>query len=121
MRNSIKATLLSGLVFPGAGQIALGYYARGFFLVLGALAGLAILLVEAAQKAFDILDKIVMQGAPININTLLKASIQASTSVNDRVFTLVLSFLVLLWALGTVDAYRIGNKKDKDQSTPSRL
>ena len=38
MKNSMKGALLSGLVFPGLGQIALKRYRRGFALMLTVMA-----------------------------------------------------------------------------------
>ena len=34
MKNSLKGALLSGLVFPGLGQVVLKHYKRGFALML---------------------------------------------------------------------------------------
>lgn len=34
MQQSVKAALLSGLIFPGVGQISLGYKKRGWSIIL---------------------------------------------------------------------------------------
>lgn len=40
MNNSLKGALLSGVVFPGLGQIILKHYKRGIALMFWVLAGI---------------------------------------------------------------------------------
>ena len=46
MNNSLKGALLSGLVFPGLGQIMLKHYKRGFVLMLAITATLMAVLIK---------------------------------------------------------------------------
>jgi len=58
MSKSLRAALLSGLVFPGLGQIVLEHYKRGVVLMLTVLACLSVVVVKAVQQALTILDRI---------------------------------------------------------------
>ena len=113
MKNSLKGALLSGLVFPGLGQIILKHYKRGLALMLTVSAGLLIIIVKAVQQAVTILEKIEAQGGAIDMNTISKAATQASTTSDSLIFYLALLLIILCWIFSVIDAYRIGKKKDK--------
>ena len=66
MANAIKGLLLSALVFPGLGQIALRRYQRGVVLMLATLAGLVVIVAKAAREAGRILDTIESEGGVID-------------------------------------------------------
>ena len=60
MPNSFKAALLSGLVFPGLGQIVLKHHKRGIALMLVVLACLMAIVVKGVQQGLVILEKIAL-------------------------------------------------------------
>ena len=113
MTNSLKASLLSGLVFPGLGQIFLKHYTRAAVIIVTVLAGLALIIVEAVQLGLAIMEKIASEGGAMDMETISDAASQAVTSF----LTMNLGFLVIIlfWIIGTVDAYRIGKKKDIEE------
>ena len=112
MNNSLKGALLSGLVFPGLGQVILKHYKRGIAFMLAVLAGLSVIVVKASQQALAIVEKIQSEGGAIDMNTISKAATQASTTSESFIFNLVLLLIIVCWIIGVVDAYRIGRKKD---------
>ena len=113
MTNSLKAALLSGLVFPGMGQILLKHYKRAAVIIVGTLAGMALIIVEAVQLGLAIMEKIMSEGGAIDMETISAAATQAVNSL----FTFNLGFLliILFWSIGTIDAYRLGKKKDIEE------
>ena len=113
MTNSLKAAILSGLVFPGMGQIFLKHYKRAVVIIVGTLAGMALIIVEAVQLGLAIMEKIMSEGGAIDMETISAAATQAVNSL----FTFNLGFLliILFWSIGTVDAYRLGKKKDIEE------
>ena len=118
MNNSLRAALLSGLVFPGLGQVILKHRKRGIALMLAVLVGLLVIVVKAVQQALTILEKIDLESGLIDMNTIHNAAIQASTSFYSPIFKLVVLFIILCWFFGVADAYRIGKRTDiKEQST----
>jgi hypothetical protein len=117
MNNSLKGAFLSGLVFPGLGQLALKHYKRGAVIIIAVLISLSIVVAEAVQHALAILEKIQLEGGAISISSISEAASRASTTSGSLVFNLALSLVILLWIIGAVDAYRIGKKKDIEKGS----
>ena len=117
MNNSLKGAFWSGLIFPGLGQIVLKHYKRGAVIMLTVLAGLSVIVVQAVQKAFIILEKIKSEGGTIDMNTILDAASQASTNSDSLIFGFAVSLITFCWIIGLVDAYRIGKKKDLEEDS----
>ena len=115
MKNSIKGALLSGVVFPGLGQVTLKHYKKGIALMLIASVTMLLIIVKAVQHAFIILNKIELEGGVINGRAILNATAQASTISDSFIFNVTLLLIILCWMVGVVDAYRIGKKKDIEE------
>jgi len=120
MSNSLKAALLSGLVFPGIGQVVLKRYRRGVVLMLIVLACLLIVVAKAVQQAFSILKQIELAGGTINVDAILNVATQSSTNSDSLLFNSILLLIIVCWILGVVDAYRIGKKRDLEEQSTSQ-
>jgi TM2 domain-containing membrane protein YozV len=121
MRNSLTGALWSGLIFPGLGQIILKQYTRGIVLMVAVCSVLAVMVIKAVQQAFTILEKIERMGGIIDRQTITDAVTQASSPANSLLYNLGSLFIGICWIFGIVDAYRIGKKKDaEDTGTSSR-
>jgi len=120
MSNSLKAALLSGLVFPGIGQVVLKRYRRGVVLMLIVLACLFIIVAKAVQQAFSILKQIELAGGTINVDAILNVATQSSTNSDSLLFNSILLLIIVCWILGVVDAYRIGKKRDLEEQSTSQ-
>lgn len=118
MKHSVKAAVLSGAVFPGLGQLFLKHYVRGVGLMLAVAVGLFEVVKIALEQALAILEKIQWQGGTIDMAAISNAAARASTSSGSRTFNLFLLFIVACWLFGTVDAYRLGQKKDREEQSP---
>jgi TM2 domain-containing membrane protein YozV len=116
MKNSLKGALLSGLVFPGLGQIILKHYKRGIVLMLTVSASLIVIAIKAAQYTFSVLEKIELEGGVIDLKTITDAAARASSTSDSLVFNLGFLLIVACWIFGIVDAYRIGKKMDLESS-----
>ncbi len=112
MNNSLKGAFLSGLVFPGLGQVVLKHYKRGIVIMLTVLAGMSVVVAKAIQHALAILEKIESEGEAISMSAISNAATQASTTSGNLIFNLILLLVILCWIIGVVDSYRIGKKKD---------
>lgn len=117
MSNSLKAALLSGLVFPGLGQVVLKRYRRGVVLMLIVLACLSVVVAKALQRAFAILKQIELAGGAIDMDAILNAATQSSTTSDSLVFNYVSLLIIVCWIFGVVDAYRIGKKRDLEEQS----
>jgi hypothetical protein len=112
MNNALKGALLSGLIFPGLGQVVQKHYKRGAVIMLTGLVSLSVVIVKAVQHALSILEKIESEGGAISMGTISDAVTQAFTTSGSLTFNLALLLLILCWIIGVVDAYRIGKKTD---------
>lgn len=121
MSSSLRAALLSGLVFPGIGQIALKHYRRGVALMLTVFACLSVVIVQAVQQTLATLNQFQSKGGELNMNTISSAAQQASTTSDGLISNLAMLFIGLCWIIGIVDAYRIGKKVDAEAKAPSSL
>jgi hypothetical protein len=119
MKNSVKGALLSGLVFPGLGQVALRHYRRGAVIMLAVLLSLAGIVVMALQDAQAILEKIELEGGLIDIDTISDTASRVSSSSGSFSYNLLLLLIAAIWVAGTIDAYRIGRKRDVGASQHS--
>ena len=120
MNNAFKGGLLSGLVFPGLGQLVLRQYRRGVLIMLVVLISLSVIVADIMQQALDILEQIELQGDAIDINAISNAAAQESTRSGGAMINILMLVVVICWVGGTVDAYRIGRKKDLERSAPGQ-
>lgn len=120
MKHSVKGALLSGVGFPGLGQVVLKHYVRGIALMLAVSASLFVIVKKAVEQALAILEKIQWEGGAIDMTAISKAATQASTSSESLTFNFLLFLIVSCWLIGTIDAYRIGRKKDLEEESTTR-
>ena len=114
MNNAFKGALLSGLGFPGLGQIVLKHYKRGFALMIVVLGSVLLIAVEAIQKAFTIVEKITSSGA-VDMDKITEAATQPSITSESLTAKLAFFVIIVCWNIGIIDAYRIGKEKDNQQ------
>lgn len=119
MNNSLKGALLSGLVFPGLGQVVLRHYRRGVAFILAVSIILLVIVVKAVQQAFTLLEKIEAEGGVLSLNTIMNAAAQAPIPSESLTSKLLLFLLIFIWIIAVIDAYRVGKKKDKEDRIPA--
>jgi len=104
---------LSGLVFPGLGQVILGAKKRGGLLILAAVVFFGVIVFSATRKAFRILEILADEGKPLDFQAISEAATRAATTTGTVVFNLFFLLLVFCWLFSIVDAYRIGARQDR--------
>lgn len=109
MSPSHKATLLSALVFPGAGQYILKRYYRATGLASVTLVTLYILLTSAIEKATAISDKILNGEIAPDITTISKAITDSAVASDATQTDLATVLLILAWLAAIIDAWFIGH------------
>jgi len=119
MNNALKGALLSGLGFPGLGQIVLKFYKRGVALMFVVLGCLLVIALEAIQKAFTIVEKITSGGA-VDMSRITEAATQGAATSESLITKLAFFLIIVFWNIGVIDAYRIGKKKDIEQRLASK-
>ena len=115
MKNSLKGAILSGLIFPGLGQLVFKQYMRGLALMVAVSASLLVIVVKGVQTALAILEKIESEGGIIDIDTLTNAVTQATSRSDSLIFNFAFFLISLCWIIGIIDAYKTGKKKDNQE------
>lgn len=110
MKPATKATLLSTLIFPGAGQLSLGYNRRGWIIIAVTVAILSLIIRGALQKAQQIVEEMQRNGTVMDIESISNAAAQASGFTDNLLLNSLLIALILLWIFSAIDAYRLGQK-----------
>lgn len=113
MKKSLKAALLSGLVFPGVGQFWLKHAIRGGVLVVAVSASLAVIVVKVTQQALAILEKIESEGGAVDLVAVVNSA--NSSSAGDTAIKIASLLLVACWLASIVDAYVLGRKKEQEE------
>ena len=112
MSHAMKAALLSGLVFPGLGQIILKKYTRGITLGVVTFVLTALVVAVAVNQALRILDRIVVEGGAIDMGTVSDIAVRSAAPSSSLMINLCLLLMTGCWIFGIVDAYLLGKKKD---------
>ncbi|MCB1843015.1 MAG: hypothetical protein KDI09_08660 [Halioglobus sp.] len=113
MKNSIKAALLSGLVFPGLGQLAIRQYLRAAVFAL--LAGWALWMTTsiAVDRAMLVVDRIYSGDVAPDAASVQQAITDAGADSGNNMASIAMTVLFVCWIVGIVDAYRQGAALDR--------
>ena len=122
MKTSSKATLLSALVFPGAGQLYLKRYRQGLIIMFIAIAGLGYIIWRATVLALSRVDNVMtkMQGGNVNLQEL-KDIVGTQSAFSSPYDNIILLVVVCCWIVSVVDAYISGKRKDLQEAVTSKL
>jgi len=116
MKTSTKAVLLSGLVYPGIGQLVYHAYRRAVVLILLFSIAAYLYIEEVMSKYQPLVDKVKSGEIALDAQALTQ-EIAKNPIILDPLLVSSLTYTLLIcWVVGIVDAYRIGIKKDADAS-----
>jgi hypothetical protein len=113
MTQALKGALLSGLVYPGLGQLVLKRYRRGAAFIVAASAGLTIIVLQAVQRAMQILAQFDPTREVPDTNRIMQLLHDSGTPKQSLIYHLALLLLVGGWLYSTVDGYIIGRQLDR--------
>ena len=114
MRKSVKAALLSGLVFPGAGHFFLKRPISGAVLACAALSSLYLIISYSVERALKITEQIQRGEVPANVDTIAELVSRQPIGAEAQLYDMALLALLVSWLLGIFDSYRIGRAQDND-------
>jgi hypothetical protein len=112
MNNATKGALLSGLVFPGLGQVALKRYGRGTVLIVATLVIVVETAIKAVQQALAILETINPGSGVLDLAAIADATSRALAGPGGRHIDLLFLLLLACWLVGVIDGYWVGRKMD---------
>ena len=112
MTRSIKAALLSGLVFPGIGHMVLKQYLRGSILILFTLISLSVIVTVAVRRALSIIS---INGGeiPVESGAITELVSNSISSADNLVVNISLLVVGACWVVSIIDSYRLGITKGK--------
>ena len=113
MTHAIKGALLSGLVYPGAGQLSLKHYRRAAAFIVAASTGVAVIVLQAVQRAMQIVAQFDPANAVPDVNQILLLIHRAGTPGQALIYHLALVLLAGSWGLSVLDAYLGGRRLDR--------
>ena len=121
MKKSMKAALLSALIFPGVGHFYLKRFKSGLLLAGVSFAALYYLLAKAVERAYEISEKIQSGAVPLDAEAINSLVTQPSSGADAQMLSLATTALVVCWLIGIVDSYRAGRVQDKrDEEADNR-
>lgn len=115
MNKPLKAALLSALVFPGAGQLLLKKYISAVYFSVFASVGLYLLFSNLMVIAQNIIDKVQRDEVASDLVTIL-GLVHRQTETAVESFTPALMIFVIAWIVSIVEAYRVGQKENRNRS-----
>ncbi|MCB1745538.1 MAG: hypothetical protein H6977_00565 [Gammaproteobacteria bacterium] len=111
MKAATKAALLSGLVFPGLGQLYLRRRLRGLLLVIGAGIATWFILSVAVSTALELSAEIQSGAVPADVTALTTLIDQRSAAAHAQARWPTFALLAL-WLGGIADAWYLGRRRD---------
>jgi hypothetical protein len=113
VKKSIKAALLSGLIFPGAGHMVLKRYRRGSVLMLSALTALSVVVTEAVNQALTIIDRINSGEISPEAGAIIVLTSTPANGTENSILGIATLVVGVVWIISIVDSYRLGTIQEK--------
>jgi hypothetical protein len=115
MKKQTRALLLSLLILPGAGHFLLQRAGRGAMLAAAALLAVSIIVRDATQQAFAVVDKIQSGEIPLDPAAIERAIGQTDTTSS----TIAWYAVIFIWLVAAIDVYRIGRRLEAIDPPPN--
>ena len=120
MSKSLKAALLSALVFPGIGHFSLKKPLQGSLLSGIAIVCLYFLLAAVVDIAQGLSVKIQSGEIPFDVTTINELVHQQLAGNDGQLVNIPSLLLMICWVVGVIDAFRIGWSQDKTAAQIAR-
>jgi hypothetical protein len=106
MNKTIKAALLSSLVFPGAGQFLLKKHLLGGVLAGIAFISLCVIFVDIVERSLLIADKIQQAETPLDLGTISALILeQQTTALSGSIVSIASIVLLSAWIISIIDSF----------------
>ncbi|MES2018161.1 MAG: hypothetical protein V4484_16865 [Pseudomonadota bacterium] len=115
MKRAVAASALSGLVFPGAGQLYLGYRRRGWLTVAAVVIALLYFVAQVMGPVQALVTDIELgRVAPDPATLLVRVHEMTQALLADPRLNWAGALLIALWVASTVDAFLLGQRVTPD-------
>ena len=112
MNNSLKGACLSGLIYPGLGQIIQKHYFRGILLIIIVTTCLFIVVLTASREIQIILTNLESSSGGYDIKAIFRETAKIPQGQDNVMVSISSVFIFCCWAIGIVDAYLVGKRMD---------
>ena len=112
MNSALKGTCLSGLVYPGLGQIVQKHYWRGIALIGIVTASLFTMSLTASRHVEEMLANIESSHGEYDVTAMLQGAAEFSVGPDNGVMKVSSVLIFCCWAIGIGDAYLSGKRID---------
>ncbi|MEJ2167528.1 MAG: hypothetical protein P8X90_18530 [Desulfobacterales bacterium] len=120
MKASTKAMFLSALVYPGAGQFALGAVFSGAFFSALTTGGLLVFLYRFSRRIYPVADQIVTALATFKLNPGNLIEMLGRSAYNTwRVDAICVIIILCCWAGSAGHAFWLGKATDRGRDDKS--
>ncbi len=116
MKPSTKGVLLSGFVFPGFGQMSLGFRALGMVFIVATILGMTGITCGLIQKLPPLVQQVTMEAQQGNIDygRIFELSFQVARSHEWWLERASIYLILLAWIISTGHALVAGQKLNED-------
>jgi hypothetical protein len=116
MKKSIKAALLSGLIFPGVGHCSLKLFKRGLVFFLPAILSVFYLVQHAINHALSIVEQIEQGTVPLDADAISKLIAAPPGDATSFLLNIATWVFIACWAGSIIDSFILGKKLDQEQN-----
>ena len=113
MSSTMKAVLLSALVFPGAGHMHLKYHVRAALLFITTSICLWIIVSNILDQAHMIINQMTSSGTAIDIHRISELSTQAAANADNTNINIAFVVLFICWLFSIIDSYYLSKHPQK--------
>jgi len=113
MNRSIKAVLLSALVYPGVGHFYLKKYVAGVVLVSVFSIPLFLVIGEIVNKTNRIIERIENGDIPLDIMAISEAMSNVTSGSEAQELNIKIYIMIVVWVIAALDAYRLGKTNNE--------
>jgi TM2 domain-containing membrane protein YozV len=117
MTKSLKAALISALVFPGFGHFLLKKPLQGLLLTVLAALCLYFLLTSIYDLAQQLSLQIQQGQIAMDLGAINQALSQQASPHESSSMSIPSLLFIALWLIGIIDSYRIGTEQDKSDNS----
>ncbi len=121
MPKSIKAALLSALVFPGLGHLFLKKYVAALLLGGTAFVSIYWLVSRVVERTLKISEKIQSGEAQLDAAAITELVSNQAGGAEAQSLDVATAVIVIVWLVAVVDSYRRGRMQDKRDATDRLL
>jgi Ca2+/Na+ antiporter len=114
MRESTKGVFLSALVYPGAGQMAMGSIFAGAVFIVLTTAGLLLIIYRITIRIYYSIDQILptLASGALSMSSFLEL-ISRAPYASWQIEGISLIIVLSCWVVSILHAYLIGRKIDR--------